>query len=158
VTKRNSDVAGAIYGQILVTSLVVVLSEDHSISAGEAFGAVLVTMIVFWLAHVYAETVAARYASRTKLARDEVRAIARQEWPMVEGAALSLTALALGWIGVFSRETAESVAIGLGIATLAGWGYLIARRSHLTVAGTVGAVAVAAAFGALLVGLKILVH
>jgi hypothetical protein len=50
-----ANAARAIYGQVLVTSLVGALSEDSEIEAGYILLSVATTMLIFWLAHVYAE-------------------------------------------------------------------------------------------------------
>lgn len=43
----RANVAGAIYGQVLVTSFVAALSEVGSVDPGQIFTSLLVTMLVF---------------------------------------------------------------------------------------------------------------
>jgi len=154
----GANVAGAIYGQVLVTSFVAALSEEESIDSGEMFTGVLVTMLVFWLAHVYADAVAKRLAREDPLTWLEVWTIAKQEWPMLQAAVPALLALALGWAGVLPTLTAVRLAIGLGVVALLAWGFVIARASRLSALATLGSVALNGAFALGIVTLKILIH
>jgi hypothetical protein len=45
--ERRASVAGAIYGQVLLTSFVAALSEVGSVDPGEIFTSFLLTMLVF---------------------------------------------------------------------------------------------------------------
>jgi hypothetical protein len=154
----SANVAGAIYGQILVTSIVAALSEEETLSAQEIFIGVLGTMLVFWLAHVYAAAVARRLSRREPLRLREILDIANDEWPMVQSAAPALVALGLAWAGVFSTSAGVDLAIAAGIGALFAWGFVIARRSGLSPAGTLGSIALSGAFGLAIVGLKTVVH
>jgi hypothetical protein len=154
----SANVAGAVYGQILVTSIVAALSEEETLGAHEIFIGVLGTMLVFWLAHVYAAAVARRLSRPEVLTVGETLAIARDEWPMVQSAAPALLALGLAWAGVLSTRAGIDLAIAAGIGALFAWGLVIARRSGLSPAGTVGSMALSGAFGLVIVGLKIVVH
>ena len=53
---RGDNLAGGIYGTILVTSLVA--AADASDTIWRSLGFVEVTVVVFWLAHVYAGALA----------------------------------------------------------------------------------------------------
>jgi hypothetical protein len=154
---RPENVTGAVYGQILVTTIVATLSEDHGISAGELLFWVVVTMLVFWIAHVYAEGVARRLERDRDLGLQELRELAVDELPELQACLPAVAALALGWLGVLSREAAVDLAIGLGVAVLAAWGFVIARRSGLSPARTLGAVLITGGFGLAIVGLKVLI-
>jgi len=52
--RAPAQLARAIYGNVLATSLVVAFSEDNDYSTTEIAVSVLVTGLVFWIAHVYA--------------------------------------------------------------------------------------------------------
>jgi hypothetical protein len=154
----QANVAGAIYGQVLVTSFVAALSEAKSIDAGEIFAALFFTMLVFWLAHSYADAVASRLERDDPLTLREVRTIAKYEWPMLQAAIPALLALSLGWVGAMPTLTAVRLAIGLGVLQLLTWGFVIARASRLSPLATLGSVALNGAFGLGIVVLKVLVH
>src|SRR4051794_24272731 len=156
VVRRN--VAAAVYGQILVTALVATLSEDESISIGSLLVWVALTMLVFWLAHLYAEGVAVRLEREHDLGLADVRELVRNELPELYATLPAVLLPALGWVGVLSRDAAIDIAIGAGVATLAGMGFVIARRSHLPPRATAVSVGVNGAFGLAIVALKVFTH
>jgi hypothetical protein len=124
----RANVAGAIYGQILVTSFVAALSEVVDVDAGEIFTSLLVTMLVFWLAHVYADAVAQRLEREDSLTWREVWSIAKYEWPGLQAAVPALVAVGLGWAGALSTLTAVRLAIALGVVALLAW---VCHRARL---------------------------
>jgi hypothetical protein len=154
----RANVAGAIYGQILVTSFVAALSEVVDVDAGEIFTSLLVTTLVFWLAHVYADAVEQRLEREDPLTSWDVWNIARYEWPGLQAAVPALVALGLGWAGALSTLTAVRLAIALGVVALLAWGFVIARASRLSVLATLGSVALNGAFGLGIVTLKLFVE
>ena len=101
-----ANAARAIYGQILVTSLVGALSEDSDIDAEYILVSVVTTMLVFWLAHVYAEAISRGLVAGRHVSWAEVRGLAAGEWPLVQAAFPTAIVLALGAVGAFSTETA----------------------------------------------------
>jgi len=154
----SRNVAAAVYGQILVTALVATLSEDEGISSGQLLFWVVVTMLVFWLAHVYAEGVARRLERDRDLAAADVGELLADELPELYAMLPALAALALGWIGVLSRTAAVDLAIGIGVATLAATGFVIARRSRMSPSATAASVAINGAFGLAIVALKVFIE
>jgi hypothetical protein len=156
--KGRANVAGAIYGQILVTSFVAALSEAVDVDAGEIFASLLATMLVFWVAHVYADAVEQRLEREDPLTRREVWNIAKYEWPGLQAAVPALVALGLGWAGALSTLTAVRLSIGLGVVALLAWGFVIARASRLSALATLGSVALNGAFGLGIVTLKLYVE
>jgi hypothetical protein len=154
----SRNVAAAVYGQLLVTALVATLSEDEGISSGQLLFWVVVTMLVFWLAHVYAEGVARRLERDRDLGAADVGDLLADELPELYAMLPALAALALGWIGALSRTAAVDLAIGIGVATLAATGFVIARRSRMSPGATVASVAINGAFGLAIVALKVFIE
>jgi len=154
----ETNVSGAVYGQVLATSGVVALGHDESLGSVEMLVALAVTMTVFWLAHVYSEAVAGvlRYGRRVSLA--DLRRLAAGEWPIAEAAATSLFALGLGAIGVLDREQAIWLAIALGIADLCLWGWRIGRRWHRSWLYSLALSAASGLVALPVVALKVLIH
>jgi hypothetical protein len=152
------EIAEAIYGLILSTAVVAALSEDEEITAAELFAAVAVTALVFWLAHVYARWMASGLVNSRGLSLGEIRRAMRRQWPLVVGAFPALAALALGWVGLISLDTAVGLAIGAGVAALAGCGVVIARRRRLSPLATLAITAFSGALGLVMVALKIAIH
>lgn len=91
----DANLASAIYGQILVLSVLAALGHDDDASAGRILATVLASQLVFWLAHAYAQTVGEAFttpaartpAARTPAARSTAArpdASAQPEHPTVE--------------------------------------------------------------------------
>ena len=136
----GENLAGAIYGTILVTS--VVAAADSSDAIWQSLGIVEVTVLVFWLAHVYAHALAWSLDSKQPFSARELRPIARKEWPLLQAAV------------VIRTQTAYWLAIGYGVVALVWWGLLIARKERLSLAATCALVAANASFGLVIVLLK----
>jgi hypothetical protein len=153
-----ANAARAIYGQILVTSMVGALSEDSDIDAEYILVSVGATMLVFWLAHVYAAALAQGLEVGRHLRWPEFRALAIDEWPLVQATFPTAIVLALGALGVVSTETAVDVAIAVGVVALFSWGLAIGRDSGSSWPAALFGAAISAGFGLVVVGLKAIVH
>jgi hypothetical protein len=158
VTTKPANLARAIYGYILATSLVAAFSEDDDYSTTEVAVSVFVTGLVFWLAHVYASLLGERYAAGRRLTRSEIGAEFYAEWPLVQAFIPSIAVLLLGTIGLLSDDTAVWLAIAVGLAALLLWSLEIGRRERLSPLELAGMVLVNALFGAAVVVLKVVVH
>jgi hypothetical protein len=148
----------AIYGQILVTSMVGALSEDSDIDAEYILVSVGATMLVFWLAHVYAAALSRGLEVGRHVRWAEFRALAIDEWPLVQATFPTAIVLALGAMGVVSTQTAVDVAIAVGVVALFSWGLAIGRASGSSWAAALIGAMISAAFGLVVVGLKAIVH
>ena len=149
---RGDNLAGGIYGTILVTS--VVAAADGSVAIWRSLGIVEVTVIVFWLAHVYAHALAWRLDSDEKLSRSGLQRIVGQEWPLLQAAIVPSLALLAGGLGLIATRSAYWIAIGFGVVTLVWWGLVFARKEQLSRMATVLVVIVNASFGLCIVALK----
>jgi hypothetical protein len=158
MTTKPANLARAIYGYILATSLVAAFSEDDDYSTTEVAVSVFVTGLVFWLAHVYASLLGERYAAGRRLTRSEIGAEFYAEWPLVQAFIPSIAVLLLGTIGLLSDDTAVWLAIAVGLAALLLWSLEIGRRERLSPLELAGMVLVNALFGAAVVVLKVVVH
>ena len=148
----GENLAGAIYGTILVTS--VIAAADSSDAIWYSIGIVEVTVLVFWLAHVYAHALAWSLDSNEPFSRRGLRPVARKEWPLLQAAVVPTIALIAGGIGVIRTQTAYWLAIGYGVAALVWWGLLIARKERLSPLATCAVVLANAFFGLAIVLLK----
>ena len=153
----ETDFAGAIYGQVLAGGAVVALSR-HDETPIQIATAVAATMIVFWIAHVYALVLSRSVVDSDRIRIGDFRRLAVREWPMVQAAAPAVIALVLAAAGVWSRETGITIALLLGVADLFAWGIAIGRRAGRSTGVALATGASCAAFGALLIALKALVH
>jgi hypothetical protein len=149
---RGDNLAGGIYGTILVTSLVA--AADGSITIWRSLGILEVTVIVFWLAHVYAHALASRLDSNEPFSGAGLRRVAAGEWPLLQAAIVPTIALLAGGAGLIATRTAYWIAIGYGVASLVWWGLIFARKERLSVLATSVVVVVNASFGLCIVLLK----
>jgi len=150
-------VAGYIYGTIVVLSVIVAGVRAFPHEPGHIAVVAGATSIVFWLAHVYAHGLDHSMSSGEHLSLAELVRIGRGEGAIVEAAALPVVALLLGAVGVFSAQTAEWVAFGIGLVVLAAQGVVFARVEWLGWLATSLVFLANVSLGLVLVGLKLLV-
>ncbi|MCW3004004.1 MAG: hypothetical protein JWQ20_3302 [Conexibacter sp.] len=151
--------SGGLYGTVLVLAVITTLTHgyDHT-EVAVVLSAVVVTTIVFWVVHVYADTLVERVSAPDRRWREIAVEHARHDVTIIEAAIPPAIPLALGTAGLLSRETAVWAAIVLGLVDLFGWGALLGRalgygRSRTVVIGLLNV-----PIGAVMVGLKVLVH
>jgi len=148
----------SIYGTVLTIALITAYSADSELDPLLIAAGVVVTTAVFWLAHAQADLLARRYFKGSALGRHEIREQLHEGWPMVEASFPCALALAAGGIGVLDEDASVYVALGIGVAELAGWGIAIGARERLGLLRVVGLTAINVALGLAVVGLKILIH
>ncbi len=148
---------GFIYGTIVVLAVLVAGAKAYPTEAGKIAALVAITSVVFWLAHVYAHSLAQSVARDEHLSLAELRQIARHEGAIVEAALPPLAALMLGAFGLISTRAAVWIAFGLGLGVLALQGVVFARVERLGRLGTFTVVTANVGLGVVLVGLKLLV-
>lgn len=146
---------GGVYGQVIVTATIAALALDDTLSAANILVFTVATMFVFWLAHVYAELVAVQVVAGSRLSRGNLLRVMRSEWPIMKSAGLPSLALLLAVLGVYERQAGITIALIVGVVSLAGWGWLIGRRSGLSRFGVIVASALSAGLGLLVVALEL---
>jgi hypothetical protein len=157
-TRRHTGIARAIYGQILVTAVVAALSEDSEAAVGYLLLSAATTITVFWVAHVYAAVMARGIELQRRLQRDELRGVLAGELPMLETAVPTVAILLLGTVGVWSRNTTVSLAIGVGVVILFFWGLVFGRAAGRSWPSAVLSATITGGLGLVIVGLKAIVH
>jgi hypothetical protein len=150
------DTAGAIYGTILAMAVIAGAAADPG--HGKALGLTAATLLVFWLAHVYAQTLAHHLQGQNRPSWAAVRAAMAEERPLLEGPVPMLALLALGELGVLDEHRAVRLALWLGVIELVTWGILYARRQRWSWLAALTAGAVNGLFGLLIVALEVVVH
>jgi hypothetical protein len=154
--ERNDNLAGAIYGTILVMSIIA--AADFHENLWRTLALLLVTSAVFWLAHVYAHALALSIDESETFSRAEVRRVAGREWPLLQAAVVPSLILLIGAVGLVGTMAAYRLAVGYGAAALVWWGFVFARKESLSGKATIVVVIVNAAFGIFIVLLKELVQ
>jgi hypothetical protein len=152
---RGANIGGAVYGSVLVASIVVAAAGDDQLGLWKMSVIVAATSAVFWLAHVYAHTMGETLEHRQRITVAAVREVSKREWPLIQAAVLPLLALVLGALHVLERKTALWIAALLPIATLFAWGIVYARREQMGVWGTLAVASITSTFGIVVIALKI---
>ena len=148
---------GFIYGTILALAVLVGGVKAFPDDAWKIVVLLAVTALVFWLAHVYADSLAHIVAENQHLSLAELGRIARRESSIIEAAVPPVAALLLAVFGLISTKGAAWIAYGLGLAVLTASGLVFARVERLGWVATLVVVALNVALGVALVGLKLFV-
>jgi hypothetical protein len=156
--ERGHRAAGAVYGTILVLAVISALSEYDDATSLAILGGTFATSTVFWVAHVYADVLSRRAIGDPTPFWPLIRVSSRQEWPVVEAALAPALPLLLGVIGLLGTTAAVTLALLVGLADLAAWGYIAGRRMHESRLRSLASACVAIALGTAMVLLKNLVH
>ncbi len=150
--------SGGLYGTVLALAVITALSKSGKAEAAVLLGGVLVTSLVFWIVHVYADTLAARVDRPHVSWADLARRHGRHELPILEASIPPSIPLALGTVGVLSRLAASWGAIAMCLISLFGWGLAVARALGYRGPAAVAVGLLNVGLGAVMVGLKVLVH
>ena len=148
---------GFIYGTILSLAVLIGGVKAFPHSAWHIVVLLTVTAVVFWLAHVYAHSLAHVVSEDRHLSFAELRRIARHESSIIEATIPPVAALLLAVFGLLSTKAAAWIAYGLGLAVLTASGLIFARVERLGLLATLVVVALNVALGVVLVGLKLFV-
>lgn len=149
----------SVYGTLLVSGMIVV-SGGYGASSWQTFLSVLGTVIVFWVAHVYAGTVASHgvvEGDETSLG-DALHLSLRRSVGFLTSALMPSAVLLIGALRIIPDSVALWVALWLGVVILGALGYsaFALRGSSWTVRilGSLGT----AALGVAMILLKALIH
>jgi uncharacterized protein YacL len=149
----------SVYGTVLVSGMIVV-SRGYGATSWETFQAVLGTVLVFWVAHVYAGTVAGYHAvnGHETTLREAIRRALRRSIGFLTAAILPSIVLLLGALEAIPDDLAVWVALWLGVAILAVLGYHVATARGKSWPVRLLSSAATATMGVAMILLKVLVH
>jgi hypothetical protein len=116
-----------------------------------------VTALVFYLAHVYAGVIG-HWIEGEEPTAAAIRHQLWREWPMVSAQLLPALLLLLGAIGVISGRAGITGALVAALAELLLGVCFACWRARATAAQATLSILTAAAFAAVVIGLKIFVH
>jgi len=153
--RRN--VAGAVYGVILGSSVIAAAGADHPRQAGLVEIYLCVTALVFYLAHVYARVLGSWIEGEAPSAR-RVRQELVQEWPMVRAQMLPAVVLLAGAFGLIASRWAISLALGVALAELMTGVVLACRKAGATRSQATVSISAGALFALIVIFLKVFVH
>jgi hypothetical protein len=147
------DLTSAVYGSVLAASVVV---GSGSSRGGWGLAVILlVTGFVFWLAHVYAETVASVHGGWNM---GSIWRGMRHEWPLMFAAVPpAVAAAASGVLENLSPADGAWLALAVAVLEQQAWVLAAARRARSTPAGLARTVLLNIGIGAIIVALKLAV-
>lgn len=153
----HTDPAGLLYGAIISAAVLATVSA-HSAGATFVGVATALVLVVYWLSHVYIETLSRQLDGDERRFLPRLRAAVVHESSVLKGgtpAILVYIAASRGGAGV---DDAAAMAVYFTVVLLAAVGYLGAHRAGLTGVSLLLEVAGAASFGVLIVAAKTLLH
>lgn len=148
----------SIYGLILVSGMIVV-SRTLAGASAAVVSTVIVTVVVFYLAHVYAGTLAhMAVADGHGNFAASLRTAARRSSGMLAVALVPVAVLLLGVVKVVDDDTAIWAALGVDVVLLAALGWSAVARWNMNVWARLGSALITAAFGVIVMALKAVIH
>jgi len=152
----DQGIAATVYGTVLAMAALAAGAAEH-LDPGPLLAVVASTSAVIWIAHVYAHALGESIERGHRLDLAEFTAIAGHEVPILAAAALPISILLLGALGVISETPDIWLAFAVGFVALAVQGGRYAHVEGLGRAGTAAIVALNLALGGLVVLLKVLI-
>ena len=147
--RRQTDFTSAVYGSVVAGTVIVSAGPVPAIALAVLL---VVSGIVFWLAHVYAITVANVHGGWEFGA---IRRGLRKEWPVAFASIPpALAALTAALFQDFSRTDGAWIALVVAIVEQQVWGYAAVRRSKLSGLAVVRTITLNVVIGLVMVGLK----
>jgi hypothetical protein len=146
------DYTPAIYGSLLVTTLIAVQARFEANIEFIAFS-LITSVIVFWLTHTWAAIV--NHRVRGPIGRQEIAQLGVDEAPMLLAAIVPTAVLSLVAFGVLSVDAAVNAALVVSLFQLLLWGIAVGRRAHTSWLLSIGVALVDFALGLVIVGLKL---
>jgi hypothetical protein len=158
---EQPNYTGAIYGSLLAASVVVGAAAgaegDYELPPVRLAALLVATGLVFWLAHAYARLVGDR-VHHAALGWQEIRRVARHEWPLFQTALPPAgAALLFGLLGA-SNAAAAWAALAVAIVGQVGWATFTTIRNGAGTRLVLVTVLVNLLLGLLIVVLKAALH
>jgi hypothetical protein len=151
----EESTAAGIYGVIVASS---VMAASHAGTAVAVDLAVLVTLVIYWGAERYARVVAQRIHDGHRPDRSQLRSQLTSGWAMVSATTLPLVVLLIVRLLGAGLTVAILSALACSTVLLSIAGWEIGRDGKLSRGERLASAATAAAFGAALILLKMLLH
>ncbi|MFE6997842.1 hypothetical protein ACFVAE_17920 [Microbacterium sp. NPDC057659] len=149
----------AVYGVILVAGMIAV-SGAHGATSLKVFWTVLVTVVVFWLAHLYAGTVAGHGLDRDRVVGlgESFRHALKRSMGLLLSSLIPLLILLMGSARLISDKLTIWLALWMCVAVLAVLGYIAFRRRGASWPIRLLGALTTAAFGIVIILAKALIH
>jgi hypothetical protein len=153
VSAPQRDYSWAVYGSLLVTTLLVV--EGQSDESPDFIGlSIVISIAVFWLAHAWAEIVGLRVRGPVSLA--QVAEVVRQQATILVAAVVPALVLFGSHIGAYPVDAAVNLALLISVVQLFIWGIVVGRAADAGWPATLVIATIDCGFGLIVVGLKVI--
>ncbi len=149
--------SGIVYGIIVIGALLAAESGRHETYLDTVASAVIAAAL-YWFAHAYAEVLGRRLVRHERLSASTLMRALGHDWAIVQGAALPLAALAIGWIAGAAQQTAVTAALWSAIASLVVFELLAGVRARASARELVLEGCAGATMGIAILALKIVLH
>ena len=146
-----------IYGAVVGLALVVAL-EAHPPAAATVATILVTTAVAVALAELYSDMVGMRVRLRQPVGGARRRAIAEDVVAVAAGAASPAVFFVLAAAGALELDTAFRLAKWSGLGLIGAYGFAAARLDGSSMARSLAHAVAVAAIGALVIGIKALVH
>jgi hypothetical protein len=152
--RADRDYTPAVYGSLLVTTLIAVQwrSQESVALVGLSIAA---SIVVFWLTYVWSGVVNRRLHGA--ISRADLVDVGVAEAPMLAAAVLPAALLGVSWILDTPVDRAIDVAMLASVAQRFVWGLAVGRAAHRSWLLALGVAAVDCALALAVVALKVLV-
>jgi hypothetical protein len=154
---ESGHVSRVVYGSIIGLALVVAL-EKHPPAAGVVAATLVITGIAVALAELYSEVLGHETRTRTRVDRIRLAELGEHSGAVFVGISFPAVFFGLAAADAIELDTAFDVAKWSGLGLTGFYGFWAARLSGRSLHGALGYALAIAAVGALLIGLKALVH
>ena len=151
---RERDYSPAIYGSLLVTTLLAVQWRHDAVPELIAFTLVS-SVAIFWLMHVWSEVVNRRLHG--PIAAADFMAIAGHEASILSAAIVPAAVLVGAQLLGVDVDTTIAIGLVVSIGQLFVWGLIVGFAAHSRPVVALGIALVDCSLGILIIGLKLLI-
>lgn len=151
------NTSGLLYGTI-VSAAALAAGAGRGDSSGDIVGAMASTLVIYWLAHVYTETVSRYGTGKGADLRHRLGDAARHEAAILLGGLPALAVAVIEYLTGVRPWLIVLSAVGTAIVVLAVEGFLAGTRAGVTGRRLGVETAGAAVFGVMIAGLLVFLH
>ncbi len=151
------NLGSAVYGLITISALIAAESAAQE-TFGETVAGVALAMVLYWVAHAYSELVAWRVRRGEQLTAGSMGRMLRWELPILAGASPPLIAVLIAWAAGAALGTAIDIALWTGVATIIAVEVAAGIQARLSGRKLLIQAVVGAAFGLLILALRLVLH
>jgi len=147
---------GAITGTV-VSAAVIAYGADHFDTTAQLCAAIVGTVVVYWLAHVHAETLGSSLTHRHHPVA-ALRHAMLASMPILGASVVPVLVLVVSMLGGADPKASAWIALIATIGLLTAYSYVAGARGGLELGGRIASAAAGAGIGILVALLKVALH